>query len=92
MRQARRRLTAKIRLEVSKTGTVTLKLQGETQTQDAKHAGQLKLIATQRGKELAHSNGFSVSAIPQDMEFQFLRVIKGDYREHPCFIQLAVRQ
>jgi len=67
-------------VEVSTTGTVTLKLQGETQTQDAKHAGQLKLIATQRGKELAHSKGFSVSAIPQDMEFQFLRVIKGDYR------------
>jgi len=67
-------------VEVSKTGTVTLKLQGETQTQETKHAGQLKLIATQRGKELAHSKGFSVSAIPQDMEFQFLKVIKGDYR------------
>ena len=67
-------------VEVSTTGTMTLKLQGETQTKDAKHAGQLKLIATQRGKRLASSKGFSVSAIPQDMEFQFLKVIKGDYR------------
>jgi len=67
-------------VEISKTGTVTLKLQGETQTKDAKHAGQLKLIATQRGKVLASSKGFSVSAIPQNMEFQFLKVMKGDYR------------
>jgi hypothetical protein len=67
-------------VEVSQTGSVTLKLQGETQTKDAKHAGQLKLIATQRGKVLASSKGFSVSAIPQNMEFQFLKVMKGDYR------------
>ena len=67
-------------VEVSATGSVTLKLQGETQTKDAKHAGQLKLIATQRGKVLARSKGFSVSAIPQNMEFKFLRVIKGKYR------------
>lgn len=67
-------------VEVSKTGSVTLKLQGETQTKDKEHAGQLKLIATQGGKVLASSKGFSVSAIPQNMEFQFLRVIKGDYR------------
>jgi hypothetical protein len=67
-------------VEVSKTGSVTLKLQGETQTKDAKHAGQLKLIATQRGKVLASSKGFSVSAIPQNMEFQFLKLMKGAYR------------
>ena len=67
-------------VEVSKTGSVTLKLLGETQTKDAKHAGQLKLIATQRGKVLASSKGFSVSAIPQNMEFQFLKLMKGAYR------------
>lgn len=67
-------------VEVSTAGSVTLKLLGQIQTKDAKHAGQLKLIATQRGKVLASSKGFSVSAIPQNMEFQFLKVIKGAKR------------
>ncbi len=67
-------------VEVSQSGSVTLKIKGVEQTADSRHAGRLQLIATQRGKMLASSSGFSVSAIPQNMSFEFLRLMKGAYR------------
>ncbi len=66
--------------DVSATGKVTLKLQGVDQTDDSKHAGKLHLLAHQSGKLLASSSGFSVSSIPQDMEFEFKELVKGDFR------------
>jgi hypothetical protein len=65
--------------ELVTTGTVTLKLRGTKQT-EPKQAGLLRLTATQQAKQLASSKGFSVSAIPQDMEFTFDSLIKGSFR------------
>jgi hypothetical protein len=61
------------------TGPVTLKLRGTKQT-EPNNAGFLRLTATQDAKQLASSNGFSVSAIPEDMEFTFDSLIKGRFR------------
>lgn len=65
--------------ELAATGTVTVKLSGTDQTAPKK-AGHLRLVATQQGKQLASSDGFSVSAIPQDVEFNFARLVKGKSR------------
>ncbi len=65
--------------ELFATGTVAVKLQGTAQTEPGK-AGFLRLTATQGAKQLASSNGFSVSANPQDMEFTFDRLVKGHIR------------
>ncbi|MGE5324943.1 MAG: hypothetical protein ACM3SW_18900 [Actinomycetota bacterium] len=73
-------IDGKDKVEISQSGSVTLKLKGVEQTADSRHAGHLQLIATQRGKRLASSSGFSVSAIPQNMSFEFLKLMKGPYR------------
>jgi hypothetical protein len=67
-------------VEISQKGTVTLKLKGKDQTEAKEHAGKLKLVATQGGKVLASGKGFSVSAIPQNMSFEYKGLIKGDFR------------
>jgi|GEM_PF-3038433 len=56
---------------VAANGTYTLSLKGEKQTSTGGNGGNLKLVATQADKEnvekeKAVSNGFSVSAIPQN--------------------------
>lgn len=66
--------------DVSSSGKVTLKLQGVDQTDDSKHAGKLHLVARQGGIKLGSSAGFSVSSIPQDMEFEFKDLVKGEFR------------
>jgi hypothetical protein len=66
--------------ELTTEGTVTLKIRGTKQTTEAKQAGFLRLTATQRGKPLTSSKGFSVSSIPQDMEFTFDSLIRGNFR------------
>lgn len=73
-------IDGKDKVEISQSGNVTLKLKGVEQTADSSNAGHLQLIATQHGKSLASSSGFSVSAIPQNMSFKFLKLMKGHFR------------
>jgi hypothetical protein len=73
-------INGKDTVELSQQGTVTLKLKGKDQTEAKEHAGKLKLVATQGGKVLASSKGFSVSAIPQNMSFEYKELIRGDFR------------
>jgi len=65
--------------DLTSSGTTTLHLKGKTQT-EPKQDSQLRLVATQNGKQLASSRGFSVSAIPQNMSFSFDNLAKGDFR------------
>ncbi len=61
------------------TGTERVQLRGVDQTDPGK-AGNLKLVARQRGSLLAESNGFSVSSIPQNMSFTFNSLVVGANR------------
>jgi hypothetical protein len=61
----------------------TVKLRGNDQTDDAKQAGKLQLVARQGTTELARSKGFSVAAYPTEIGFKFFSLmspaeIKGD--------------
>ena len=58
------------------TGTETVNLKGADQTDPGK-AGNLKLIARQRGSLLAESAGFSVSAIPQNVTMAFRNKVEA---------------
>jgi hypothetical protein len=73
-------INGKDTVELSQTGTVILKLKGKDQTEAKEHAGKLSLVAKQGGKVLASSKGFSVSAIPQNMSFEYKELIRGDFR------------
>jgi hypothetical protein len=61
------------------TGAQTINLRGTTQTAPGS-AGNLRLVARQRGTELARSSGFSVSSIPQNVNFAFSSPITGTNR------------
>jgi hypothetical protein len=54
-----------------------INLQGDVQTVPG-NAGNLRLVATQAGARLAVSNGFSISAIPQNLSFNGSSEIKND--------------
>ena len=51
--------------------TAKLKLKGKTQTAPGS-AGNLQIVANQGGKQLATSNSFSVSSIPQNFSVSFV--------------------
>ena len=57
------------------TGATIVNLRGVDQTLDAAHAGNLRLVARQRGTQIAASNGFSVSSIPVSMSHPFNRFL-----------------
>jgi hypothetical protein len=61
------------------TGSATVRLQGGTQT-GVGNAGNLRLVASQGGTELARSNGFSVAAIPQNFSITFNSELTGARR------------
>lgn len=65
--------------DITSSGTTTVNLKGKTQT-EPKQDSQLSLVATQNGKRLASSKGFSVAAIPQNLSFTLDGVAKGDFR------------
>ena len=57
------------------TGATVVNLRGVDQTLDAAHAGNLRLVARQRGTQIAASGGVSVSSIPQNMSHPFNRLL-----------------
>ncbi len=59
----------------SVTGATVVNLRGVDQTLDPAHAGNLRLVARQRGTQLGASGGFSVSSIPVSMSHPFSRLI-----------------
>jgi hypothetical protein len=61
------------------TSNTTVKLKGVTQT-DVGKAGNLRLVADWGGTRLASSNGFSVSAIPQNWTTAFSSLLTGPNR------------
>lgn len=61
------------------TGTQIVNLRGVDQTAPGS-AGNLKLVARQRGGILASSSGFSVSSIPQNISFTFNSLVTGARR------------
>lgn len=56
---------------VDLAGGATVKLRGNDQTDNAKQAGKLQLVARQGTTELARSKGFSVAAYPTEIGFKF---------------------
>jgi hypothetical protein len=63
--------------ELKVTSSTSIKLRGVDQT-DPKKGGNLRLVADMDGTRVASSNGFSVSAIPQNWSNGFLRIIPHD--------------
>ena len=57
------------------TGATVVNLRGVDQTLDAAHAGNLRLVARQRGTQIGASGGLSVSSIPVSMSHPFNRLL-----------------
>ncbi len=72
-------IDGKVTQNLTSSGTTTVNLKGKTQTEPNQDS-RLTLVATQNGKQLASSHGFSVSAIPEDLSFTLDGLAKGAFR------------
>ena len=78
-------IDGKVTQNLTSSGTTTMNLRGKTQTEPNQDS-RLTLVATQNGKQLASSHGFSVSAIPQELVFQSRRAGERRFPRTPYYV------